>query len=77
MDLSYPIFKLESRAQYERERAAGGRIMVSGGSSEPTVYADGDREAAYKAACLRSAEACETAARILKQHQRRFADQPE
>ena len=73
MDLSYPIFKLESRAQYERERLAGGveGMRPCRASSEKGVEwvgSDEDAQRSYDSAVAR-AEACELAARILKQAQ--------
>lgn len=69
MDLSYPIFKLESRAEYERECMATGvegMRPASGGSGLETVYgSDDDAQRAYDSAKAR-AEACDTAVKILK-----------
>jgi hypothetical protein len=69
MDLSYPIGKLEARAEYERECAESPhRLALSGGSNEPTVYASDGRDSEYKAGCAARAAACEEAVRILREH---------
>lgn len=61
MDLSYPIFKLETRAEWERECADLGVDGRDGPLPE-------EQQARMKREAMERAKACEEAARILKQH---------